>query len=87
MRYVKELRYNFNTASQGYNLATHITGWEGLAPQETVTVNVQVALSPLSSTACQVFVVTPCGKTEPLAKPFCRNTDATAQLSVAVGLA
>ena len=29
MRYVKELRYNFNAALPGYNLATHITSPEG----------------------------------------------------------
>ena len=62
-------------------------GLEGLAPQETVTVNAQVADSPLLSIARQITVVVPAGKTEPLAKPLSRGTNCTVQLSVLVGVA
>ena len=55
-------------------------------PQLTVTVNAQVLLPPLLSTARHTLVVKPCGNVEPEAKPLSKNTDCTLQLSVAVGV-
>ena len=56
-------------------------------PHPTVTVNAQVALSPLWSMARHTTLVVPAGKLAPLPKPLSRKTDCTVQLSAAVGLA
>jgi len=52
----------------------------------TVTVKLQVAVLPLASVTLYVFVVTPIGKTEPLARPDVCTVLAPGQLSLPEGV-
>ena len=61
----------------------------GACPSVTVTVKEQVAVFPVPSVACQITVVPPLSKAEPLAvfAALVSTVEATEQLSEDVGVA
>jgi len=62
-----------------------IISWTTAAAVLTVTVKLQLAVSPTASVTVYVTVVVPIGKTEPLAGPAVRAVVAPGQLSVPTG--